>query len=93
MQIVLLESLIGYFVKLRAEQLGVLLDEVVLHLGDARVPIQFQQDELVRDNSDLLQRKSLHRRSWESFQDPRGFVLFQRHDLLLDQINNNIIRS
>ena len=71
--------------------LGGVSSRGVLDLGLRHDGLNVQQDELVGDDAELLQRHCLHARAWEALDDPVLVLLLELQALLLYQVNHDVV--
>ncbi len=84
---VLIDGLLSLSIELRSIEWGVCSLQVFLYLLVEGSLVDLKNDDLVRDDAELLKSEGLHLRPWETLQDPRGTFLLKTGDLPLNELD------
>lgn len=93
MKLKLFDGLLSHFIKLGSIKRRVGCQEVILNAHAGCLMLHVHENDLVRDNSELLKSKCLHLSPWETLQDPGLTILLVLGDLSLYELNYDVVRD
>lgn len=91
MEVILLNSLVDNFIKLIPKVTRAVISHGLLDGFLRSLVIALQKDELIRNNSDLLQAHSLDFSSWETFHNPAFVFFLMLEHSCLHQVDNDLV--
>jgi hypothetical protein len=89
----LFDCLLSHFIKLGSIKWRVGGQEVILNAHAGCLMLHVHENDLVRDDAELLKSKCLHLSPWEALQDPRLSILLVLGDLSLYELNHDVVRD
>lgn len=93
MKLKLFDGLLSHFIKLGSIKRRVGCQEVILNAHAGCLMLHVHENDLVRDNAELLKSKCLHLSPWETLQDPGLTILLVLGDLSLYELNYDVVRD
>lgn len=93
MKLKLLDGLLSHLIKLGSIKRRVGGQEVILNAHAGCLMLHVHEDDLIRDDAELLKSKCLHLSPGKALQDPGLSILLVLGDLSLYEFNHDVVRD